>query len=152
MPRIEESGGTYFVNFSLLDEKSALTTTERQLAYKVILDGNAIRYYLHAFVIMPTHVHLLVQALVDGKPVPLPKIMHNVKGYSALVINKSRGCKGALWLPRSNNRLITSTFEYDQKRDYIFDNPRRARLVKDPLEYPYLWFIGKDRDRNPEPG
>ncbi len=152
MPRVEEPGGTYFVNFSLLDELTALTPAEREAVLLVIMESNLKKYYLHAIVVMPTHVHMVVQALADGVPVPLPKITHHIKGFSAYKVNQLRGAKGPLWLPRSHNRLLISKYEYEQKLNYIYENPRCAELVDNPFDYPYLWFIGKDRNRNPEPG
>jgi hypothetical protein len=104
MPRVEEPGGTYFVNFSLLDESTALTPAEREAVLLVILESNLKKYYLHAVVVMPTHIHMVVQALADGVPVPLPKITHHIKGFSSYKVNQLRGSKGPLWLPRSHNR------------------------------------------------
>jgi REP element-mobilizing transposase RayT len=149
MPRIEEEGGYYFVNFSLLREDDKLTPQEREAVFAVIRQGDRNRYSLHAVVVMPTHVHLILQAIVEDNPVPLPKITHHIKGFSALKVNRLRGGKGALWLPRSHNRLLITDHEYRQKLKYIYENPRRGKLVKDPENYPFLWYLGKVEDKEP---
>jgi len=152
MPRIEEKGGTYFINFSLLRDSDVLSEAERETELKIIKEGDGQRYLLYGVVVMPTHVHLVLQALSDGEPVPLPKITHHIKGFSAKKVNELRGTKGALWWPRSHNRLIVSERELRQKLNYIFEHPRRAGLVKDPNEYPHLWYPGKNEIKNQEPG
>jgi hypothetical protein len=152
MPRKEEKGGTYFVNFSLLRDDDVLLEAERDAVLKVITEGENQRYRLFGAVVMPTHVHLVLQALADGVPVPLPKITHHIKGFSAKKVNELRTSKGALRRPRSHNRLIVSERELKQKLNYIFENPRRAGLVKDPKDYPHLWYPGKDEAKNQEPG
>jgi REP element-mobilizing transposase RayT len=146
---MEAAGGTYFVNFSLLRDDDVLTPPEREAVFAVIREGHVSRYELHAAVVMPTHVHLILLAVVGDAPVPLPKITHHVKGFSALKVNRLRGRKGALWMPRSHNRLLITDYEYRQKLKYIYENPRRGQLVKDPEDYPFLWYLGKVEDKEP---
>jgi REP element-mobilizing transposase RayT len=143
MPRIEERGGTYFVNFHLRDKDDELSETDRETVLRVIAQGQGIRYRLYSVVVMPTHVHLIVQTVTGEKPVPLPKITQHIKGFSALKINQLRGCKGRLWQPRSHTRLLFTEKHIKRVANYIYDNPRREGLVEKPNEYQYLWYLGK---------
>ena len=149
MPRIEAEGGHYFISFALFNRTDRLTTKERETVYSIIRQGNGNRYELHAVAVMPDHVHMIVQAVVGDTPVPLAKIMHHIKGLSAYRINRLRGRKGPLWQRRSHNRLLITDYEYRQKMKYIYENPRKARLVKDPEDYPFLWYVGKIEDEEP---
>jgi REP element-mobilizing transposase RayT len=143
MPRIEDKGGTYFLNFSLLDKDDKLSECEREAVFRIIAQGHGPRYCLFAVAVMPTHVHLVLLAVADDKHVPLPTITHHIKGFSAYKVNQLRGRKGALWLPRSHNRLLWSQKQYRRFVRYIIDNPRRGELVEKPDDYPYLWYLGR---------
>ena len=52
--------------------------------------SNGRRFDLHAAVVMPDHVHLLLTPLSDSKgwPYPLPAILKSIKGTSARSVNK----------------------------------------------------------------
>jgi len=142
---MEKPAGTYFVTFRLRQISHRLSIPERKVVFDIVVAGHKNRYDLHAAVVMEDHVHVLLQAAVSlTRTFPLPKIMHRIKGFSALQVNKLRRRKGALWQARYHNRLIASAHEYSQKLNYIVDNPRRAGLAADPNEYPCLWYKGKD--------
>jgi putative transposase len=143
MPRLEVPAGTYFINFASLDRDDSFSPAERDAIFKVIRDGHRTSYVLNAVVVMPDHVHMILQAVVGEEPVELPKIMHRIKGYGALQVNKLRGANGSIWVSRYYNRLIFSEFELKQKLRYIIDNPRKANMVVHPDDYPYLWYQGK---------
>ena len=53
--------------------------------------GHGVKLHVHAAVIMPDHVHMLLTPLVDvvGNPYALAEIMNGVKGASA---TRSTGC------------------------------------------------------------
>ena len=144
IPRLEIPAGTYFINFALLERNIKMLSAEREIVFKLIREGHRDKYILNAVVVMPDHVHMVLQAVAGGEPVALPKIMHRIKGYSALLVNRMRGTNGTLWVPRYYNRLIFSEYELTQKLEYIFNNPRKAKIVANPNDYPFLWYQGKD--------
>jgi REP element-mobilizing transposase RayT len=63
------------------------------------LRGNAYRFHLHAAVVMPEHVHLLLTPLRDenGWPYGLPAILKSLKGASARAVNKLLATSGPVW-------------------------------------------------------
>ncbi len=150
MPRIEERGGTYFISFTMDRSLPPLSPAERQVVFDIITAGNGTRYRLFIAVVMPDHVHLVLQAVAQDGPVGLPKIMHRLKGFSALQVNKLRGRKGALWEARSHNRLIYSKKELEKMMNYIYMNPRENELAENPDDYPYLWRIRSDIKGKPQ--
>jgi len=91
------------------------------------------RYRLHAFVVMPNHVHLLVT----------PNVMANqwlapLKGFTAYRANEWLGTHGqAFWQEESYDHLIRSATEFDRVRAYIEQNPVSAGLVVDAEDYPW---------------
>src|SRR5438094_1426716 len=86
------------------------------------------RYLLDAFVVMPNHVHVLVQ-LAKGQA--LADILHSWKSFSAKAINELLGRKGQLWQEESYDRIVRDWNELVGYRDYILHNPEKAKLRED---------------------
>ena len=88
-------------------------------------------YDLHAFVIMPNHVHLLITPRVD-----LPKLTRSLKGITAKRANQLRALTGMrFWQDESFDRLVRDEREFVKIRDYIEGNPVRTGLLKDSADY-----------------
>jgi REP element-mobilizing transposase RayT len=88
-------------------------------------------YRLHAWVVMPNHVHLLITPRVE-----LPKIMHSVKGFTAREANRLLGRTGLpFWQKESFDHWIRNNREFERIRAYIERNPVTAGLVASPEEY-----------------
>src|ERR1700742_1431036 len=84
-------------------------------------------YKLHAFVVMPDHVHLLLTTE------NLPKAMQRIRG----VFSHDLASKREVWQPDYDDRQIFSEKDYFNARDYIHQNPVRAGLVLNAEDYPY---------------
>ena len=83
------------------------------------------RYHLDAFVIMPNHVHALVQPLPGHS---LKEILRSWKSYSARQINKTLGGSGSVWVEESFDRIVRDWNALVKCRDYIARNPGKAHL------------------------
>jgi len=86
-------------------------------------DGD--RYEMGDFVVMPNHVHLLVQFLA---PDQLKKQGRSWKKYMAVEINKSLGRRGHFWQGESYDHLVRGPEEFLHYREYIASNPLKAKL------------------------
>ena len=82
-------------------------------------------YVLHAFAVMPNHVHLLV-----NPSVPLPKLTKSLKGITAKRANEMLALTGC-----PSDHLIRDDREFERIRFYIEHNPVRAGLVKEAEQY-----------------
>jgi REP-associated tyrosine transposase len=89
-------------------------------------------YDLVAFVVMPNHVHLLI----DPKA-PVPKITQFVKGVSAIRANELLGRVGPFWQRESFDRWVRSAKERSNIIRYIEFNPERANLAPEPALFRY---------------
>jgi len=97
-----------------------------------LLHFDGERYRLGDFVIMPNHVHLLaVFATAEMMKTQCDSWLH----YTAFRINQALGEHGKLWQQEPFDHLVRNPKQYDYLRDYIADNPRKARLR--PGEYYY---------------
>jgi putative transposase len=98
------------------------------------IDYNAstLRHFvLHAFVVMPNHVHLLATPSV-----PLPKLTKSSKGITAKRANVILGLTGnSFWQEESYDRLVRNELEFESIRNYIEENPVRAALLMEPSQY-----------------
>ena len=94
-----------------------------------------------AFVLIPDHLHWLFILKNDGN---LAKIMRQVKGHSAYLIQKIRRertavpLKQALWQKGFHDHAIRKEEDLLQIARYIVANPLRAKLVTNLRHYP-LW-------------
>ncbi len=82
------------------------------------------RYELHAWCVMPNHVHVMLHVAV-GRHVP--EILHSWKSYTAHKIGR-----GVIWQREYFDRLIRSPAEFRNTRAYIHANPAKAGLVNWP--------------------
>ena len=88
-------------------------------------------YVLHAFVVMPNHVHLL-----STPAVALPKLTKSLKGITAKRANAMLALTGSpFWQDESYDRLVRDEREFERIRNYIEGNPVRAGLVREASEY-----------------
>ncbi|MDB6006284.1 MAG: hypothetical protein JWR15_3271 [Prosthecobacter sp.] len=87
------------------------------------LDGE--KYELEAFVVMPNHVHVLVG--VPGRA-GMKSLCRNWKRYSAGRINTLLEREGQFWQWESFDHVVRSPASLEKFRQYILNNPVKARL------------------------
>ncbi|OCC01619.1 hypothetical protein BA190_27985 [Labrys sp. WJW] len=89
----------------------------------LFFDGE--RYRQHAWVIMPTHVHVLSTPVVSSS---LSSIVHSWKSFTAKAINQQLGRTGKVWFEEYYDRKIRSERHFEAVRFYIEQNPVKANL------------------------
>jgi REP element-mobilizing transposase RayT len=119
----EADGGPLY-----LDQPAVADMVVGALQYNANILGH---YVLHAFVVMPNHVHLL--ATPAGA---LPKLTKSLKGITAKRANSMLGLTGrAFWQEESYDHLVRNEREFERIANYIEENPVRAGLVRAACEY-----------------
>lgn len=98
-----------------------------------LLHGDGLRYRLLAWVIMPNHVYTLFETTV----VPVDKILHAWKSYTAHRIGELLGSTGTIWQPDYFDRHIRDREHFDRAVRYIEHNPVKPGLVAAPEEWPW---------------
>jgi putative transposase len=95
----------------------------------------AQRYLLHAWVVMPNHVHVVLW------PMPtftLSEILKNWKGYTAHEANRILNRTGtAFWQPEGFDHWIRTDEERARFCRYVIYNPVKARLCAAPEQWPW---------------
>jgi len=88
------------------------------------------RYQLHAYVVMPDHIHLLLTPAAD---VPIEKAMQLIKGGFSFRLSS----KSPVWQESFTMHRIEDARDYETHRNYIHANPVRAHLCAHPEDFPY---------------
>ena len=92
---------------------------------EIIFNRDGIDYNVIAYVIMPNHVHMLIQPYEN---ITLSKILHSIKGLSALRINSALKRAGKLWMSESFDRIVRSSDSLKHYIHYIQRNPERLAV------------------------
>ncbi|MBD2495246.1 REP-associated tyrosine transposase [Nostoc sp. FACHB-280] len=140
LPHWELDGAVYFITFNTW-EKLELNLEAREIVFNSCLFFNNKRYQIFVLVIMPNHVHLLIQPLLKSENEfwPLSSIMKSIKGYSAKEISKVMKYIGIVCQDERYDRIVRNQQEFQQYWEYIRQNPVKADLCSTPEEYPFLW-------------
>ena len=95
-------------------------------------NANVLKHYLlHAWVVMPNHVHLLATPKVV-----LTKLTKSLKSITARRANDMLALTGTkFWLEESYDRVVRDAREFDKISNYIEQNPVRTGLVNEAGEY-----------------
>lgn len=91
------------------------------------------KYRLLAWVVMPNHVHLLVEIW----DVPLGEILKSWKSYTSKTANKILGRAGTFWEDDYFDHYLRDDEHYRRVVHYIENNPNKAGLVKAPADWPW---------------
>jgi len=132
-PRIHLPGGLYHVIFRGNGGQPVFfADADRWRFYLLLQEGTCrFRYRVHAFCLMPNHIHLALQA----GDLPLAKGMHNLSFRYTRWVNRREDRTGHLFQGRYRAVLVDSEHYLLALVRYIHLNPVRARLVADPGKY-----------------
>ncbi|HYX68469.1 MAG TPA: transposase [Terriglobales bacterium] len=128
-----------FITFSTLG-RWTLPEMARGLVLDACHRGDGWKFELHAAVVMPDHVHLLLTPQSDASgPYSLAEIVAGIKRGSAAQINRLLRRKGSIWqdewfdhLPRRYESLAAKVY-------YVCHNPVRAKLAERPEDYRWTY-------------
>ena len=109
------------------------------------------KYSLWAYVIMPNHVHLVLQPEEAWlKPTgkehnkkakyekgSLSSILHSLRSYTAKEANKILGRTGKFWQGEAYDHWIRDNGELQRIIRYVENNPAQAGLVRNPEDWQF---------------
>jgi REP element-mobilizing transposase RayT len=139
LPHWTIDGAIYFVTFCT--NKTVFDEDEQRIILKHIKEGDGKFYDCYAAMVMPDHVHLLLQ---PKEGMTLSRIMHGIKGVSAHKINQHRNTKGAIWQKESFDRILRDGKEFDEKLNYMYNNPIKKELTENTENY-VGWYCNEDK-------
>jgi putative transposase len=103
-------------------------------------------YTLHAFVIMPDHLHLLITPAES-----VEKSVQLIKGGFSFRAKRELKWSGEIWQPGFTDHRIRDEEDWMRHLQYIRSNPVEARLVEDSILYEFLDFPNIEFPRGLKP-
>ena len=94
-----------------------------------------LNFKLYAFVIMSSHVHLLIEP--DDEVADISEIMFYVNGKFAQKFNLRNGRKGHFWMERFSSKLVEYGKHLASSITYFAMNPVKAGITDNPLKFKY---------------
>ena len=99
-----------------------------------LLHFDGERYRQIAWVVMPNHVHTLIETF-EGYP--LANVIQSWKSYTAKQANRLLGRSGQFWAVDYFDRYIRNERHFADAVNYIHNNPVKAGLVSTPEAWPF---------------
>ena len=128
LPHLQRDTKPHFITFCTKN-RWTLPDWARDIVLGCCQNDDGVRYDLHAAVVMPDHVHIILTPLTDvarALVIPLAEIMKAIKGGSAHAINLRRG-RGTVWQEESFHHVLRSSDSLDAKVQYVLENPVRKK-------------------------
>jgi putative transposase len=94
------------------------------------------KFKLHDFVIMPDHMHLLIE--VDGE-MTIEKALQLIKGRFSFRLSHEFGYKGEVWQRGFTEKQVYGSESFEQHRRYIAENPVKVGLVESHVQFPFCF-------------
>jgi REP element-mobilizing transposase RayT len=110
------------------------------LVERALLAGHGHDYLLQAWVIMPNHVHLVV----DVWRTPVSRMVKSWKGATGRAANSLIGRAGGFWQEDYWDTYIRDEKHLAQAIRYVDNNPTKSHLVPDPAAW--RWGSARRRD------
>ena len=128
--------GDYFVTSRTWDSQALLCNDRNALAViETLMDYRAAgKYCLHAFVVMPEHIHVLLTPALGAS---LERVVQLIKGGSSHRIGLMTPRRFPFWQRGFSDHRIRDAEDYFVHVRYIELNPVKRGLVLDAADYRY---------------
>jgi putative transposase len=140
--RLFSPPGTYFLTFSTWQRRRLFVVeTYARLFLKTLYHYRREgRFALHAFVLMPDHIHLL---LTPARDVTIERAIQLIKGGYSHALGTIRGRNAEVWQRGFTDHRVRDPNDFAIRRNYIHQNPVAGKLVNVSSEYRYCSaFVG----------
>ena len=134
--KTRSSEAAYFVSTQTAERKPFFRHERwARLMMTIIQHYNGTGYRLHAFVVMPDHLHLLIAPAES-----VEKSVQLIKGGFSFRAKRELDWKGEIWQPGFTDHRIRDEEDWVRHLAYIRTNPVEARLASDSALYEYMGF------------
>lgn len=124
----------YFITFCTSQRRSLLANDRVHQAFRSFCDiAKARHVWVGRYVMMPDHLHFFVDC---GEEMPLSEWIKALKGTLSKTLRET-GLAPPYWQKGFFDHLVRSEPSYEEKWQYIRENPVRAKLVTRTEEWPY---------------
>jgi putative transposase len=129
IPQRTATTGTFFVTTITYNRRRLFQVTRNaDLLLETLQHYRSEGHYkLHAFVVMPDHIHLLL----TPNEKTISQVMNLIKGG----FSRRMDSKLPVWQRGFADHLVLSAEAFETRRSYIHQNPVRAHLTTAPELY-----------------
>ena len=133
-PRVCFDGAIYHVTARGDNRELIFRDDDDRARYLTLLARykSRFRFWLHAYALMPNHVHLIVE---PSQAATVSRIMQCQAITYTKWFNKRHGRVGHVFQGRFHSRLIERDSYLLVASRYVHRNPVRAKLVRHPADY-----------------
>jgi putative transposase len=129
--------GTFFITTATYNRRLFQVPDNAQLFLATLQHYRVAGHYkLHAFVVMPDHIHLLL----TPQAITLERVVGLIKGG----FSHRLGSKAPVWQRGFTDYRIRDREDFEVRRTYIRRNPVTAGLCETPEAYPFSSARPKD--------
>lgn len=127
---------TFFVTTNTANGRALLQSDRNAKLFIDVLRKcvAAGRFQIRDFVVMPNHVHLLINIREDTT---VEKAMQFIKGGFSFRLKRETGYQGEVWQRGFSDHRIHDATSLQIRREYIAQNPVEAGLASSPEEFPW---------------
>jgi REP element-mobilizing transposase RayT len=104
-------------------------------------------YVCDALVVMPDHVHTLVHADAAGGHA-LSELVCTLKSKSVYLLKQKRLIQSSFWQRGYHEHVLRGAEDFEEKLNYIVNNPFRAGLVEVDEAYRHLYVAALEQGRH----
>ena len=105
-----------------------------RLVEDALLHFETAKYVLHAWVVMPNHVHVLI---TPNRGISISEIVHSWKSFTAKKANRLLGRTGSFWAKDYFDRFMRDNEHFARTIGYIEENPVKASLCAANEDWPF---------------
>ena len=134
--RLISPPGTYFVTFLTCQRRRLFVVDlyARLFLKTMYAYRRQGKFQLHAFVLMPEHVHLLLTPAAD---ITIEHSLQLIKGGYSHAFGQEFGKRKEVWQRGFTDHRIRDLEDYEIHREYIHLNPVKRGLMERAVEYRY---------------
>jgi REP element-mobilizing transposase RayT len=121
------------------------------LVTEAIRHGDGSQYHLLAYVVMPSHVHIVFRPAepednlfvtpehcsTSRVRTPRQRIMHSIRSYSGRACNRLVGRTGTFWQHECYDRWLRDDDDISRAVEYVIHNPVAAGLCRRAEDWPF---------------
>jgi putative transposase len=130
-PSHDKTAGTYFITTATCNRRRLFQVTANAELFVATLQRYRHKgcYKLHAFVVMPDHVHLLLTT----QDSTLERCIGFIKGGFSHEIHSSF----PVWQHGYTSHHVRDARDYNFRKSYLHENPVKAGLCATASDYPH---------------
>jgi len=133
---VRSSEYSYFISTQTYGRRSLFRVEKwATLMVDVLKHYDGTGYMLHAYVVMPDHLHLLITPHAA-----IEKAVQLIKGGFSFRVKREFLWNGEVWQPGFTDHRIRDSEDWQRHLEYIRLNPVEARLVEDSALYEWMGF------------